>query len=64
MSREAHVQFCESVEGRFLCATHRVVLCAGAVDAPLATVRQVLDRLDLTLNETKTRIVDARQESF
>jgi RNA-directed DNA polymerase len=41
-----------------------VVLCAGAVDAPLATVRQVLDRLDLTLNETKTRIVDARQESF
>mgnify|MGYP001559309902 FL=1 len=27
-------------------------------------MRQVLDRLDLTLNETKTRIVDARQESF
>ena len=41
-----------------------VVLCAGAVDAPLATVRQVLERLDLTLNETKTRVVDARQESF
>lgn len=41
-----------------------VVLCAGKVDAPLATVRQVLDRLGLTLNETKTRIVDARQGSF
>jgi RNA-directed DNA polymerase len=41
-----------------------VVLCAGAVDAPLATVRHVLGRLDLTLNESKTRIVDARQESF
>lgn len=41
-----------------------VVLCAGAVDAPLDTVRHVLDRLGLTLNETKTRIVDARQESF
>ena len=41
-----------------------VVLCAGKVDAPLATVRQVLERLELTLNETKTRIVDARQESF
>jgi RNA-directed DNA polymerase len=41
-----------------------VVLCAGAVDAPLATVRHVLDRLDLELNETKTRMVDARQESF
>ena len=41
-----------------------VVLCAGAVDAPLDAVRHVLERLDLTLNETKTRIVDARQESF
>ena len=41
-----------------------VVLCKGAVDAPLGAVRHVLDRLDLTLNETKTRIVDARQESF
>ena len=41
-----------------------VMLCAGAVDAPLSTVRQVLERLDLTLNESKTRIVDARQESF
>lgn len=41
-----------------------VVLCAGAVDAPLATVRHVLGRLDLTLNESKTHIVDARQESF
>jgi RNA-directed DNA polymerase len=41
-----------------------VVLCAGKVDAPLNTVRHVLDRLDLTLNEAKTRIVDARQESF
>ncbi|MFI3158209.1 MAG: group II intron reverse transcriptase/maturase [Methylococcaceae bacterium] len=41
-----------------------VVLCAGAVDAPLTMVRHVLDCLDLTLSETKTRVVDARQESF
>lgn len=41
-----------------------VVMCRGKVDAPLATVRHVLERLDLTLNESKTRIVDARQESF
>lgn len=41
-----------------------VVLCAGAVDEPLSAVRHVLDRLDLELNETKTRIVDAKQESF
>ena len=41
-----------------------VVLCAGAVEKPLATVRQVLERLELTLNETKTRVVDARTASF
>lgn len=41
-----------------------VVLCGGQVDAPLAMVRRVLDRLDLVLNESKTRIVDARTESF
>jgi len=41
-----------------------VVLCAGNVESALATVRHVLDRLELTLNENKTRIVDAREESF
>jgi len=41
-----------------------VVLCRGKTDASLATVRHVLERLDLTLNESKTHIVDARQESF
>ena len=41
-----------------------VVLCRGKVDPPLAAVRHVLDRPDLTLNENKTHIVDARQESF
>lgn len=41
-----------------------VVLCRGKTETPLAAVRHVLDRLDLTLNENKTHIVDARQESF
>lgn len=41
-----------------------VVLCKGKVDAPLARIRHILDRLDLTLNESKTHIVDARQDSF
>ncbi len=40
------------------------MLCAGNVEEPLAMVRRVLDRLELTLNENKTRIVDARKESF
>jgi len=41
-----------------------VILCAGKVDRPLATLRKVLGLLELRLNETKTRIVDAREESF
>lgn len=41
-----------------------VVLCKGKTDAPLAVIRRVLDRLELTLNESKTHIVDARQTSF
>ena len=41
-----------------------VALCAGDVDAPMAALRQVLGRLDLRLNEAKTRVVDAREESF
>ena len=36
-----------------------VVLCRGNTTRPLAAVRHVLERLDLTLNETKTHIVDA-----
>ena len=41
-----------------------VVLCKKGVEEPLKVVRHVLDRLDLSLNETKTHIVDATQASF
>jgi len=41
-----------------------VILCARSVDAPMAMLRKVLGKLDLSLNETKTRVVDARKESF
>jgi len=41
-----------------------VVLCKDSVEAPLGVIRQVLSRLDLTLNEAKTRVVDAGSESF
>jgi hypothetical protein len=40
------------------------IVCAGDVEAPMAALRQVLGKLDLDLNETKTRVVDAREESF
>ena len=41
-----------------------VVLCKEGVEEPLKQVRNVLGRLELTLNEAKTRIVNADQEGF
>ena len=41
-----------------------VVLCRRDVQEPLKVVRRVLERLGLSLNESKTRIVDATQASF
>ena len=41
-----------------------VVMCRKEVEEPLKVVRHVLERLDLSLNETKTHIVDATQASF
>lgn len=41
-----------------------VVMCRKDVEEPLKVVRHVLERLDLSLNETKTHIVDATQTGF
>jgi group II intron reverse transcriptase/maturase len=41
-----------------------VVLCRKGTAAPRALIVRILDRLDLTLNETKTREVHALEESF
>ena len=41
-----------------------VVLCKAGVEEPLKVVRHVIERLGLSLNETKTQVVDATQASF
>ena len=41
-----------------------VVICRKDVEKPLELVRHVLERLDLSLNEAKTHVVDATQASF
>ena len=41
-----------------------VVMCRKDVQEPLKVVRHVLERLGLSLNEVKTRIVDATEASF
>lgn len=41
-----------------------VILCSQGTEGPLGVVKQVLERLELTLNVEKTRIVNSYQESF
>lgn len=41
-----------------------VILCRGNTDRILKGIRLVFSNLDLNLNEEKTHVVDARQESF
>jgi len=41
-----------------------VILCRGNTDRILKGIKMVFDDLGLTLNEEKTHIVDARQDSF
>ncbi len=64
MSGDVHVRICEHLGVRFPWATRLVVLCRGDVDEALKVVRHVLSRLDLSLNEAKTHIVDATEASF
>ena len=40
-------------------ADDMVILCKGNITKPLVLLKQILDRLGLTLNETKTHIVNA-----
>jgi len=41
-----------------------VILCRRQPERAMTTLRQILERLDLTLNETKTRTVDAFTGTF
>ena len=41
-----------------------VVLCKRGSEQPMATLRHILERMDLSLNETKTRTVDAYGGKF
>jgi RNA-directed DNA polymerase len=41
-----------------------VVLCRKQTDAPMKLIRRLMGRMGLSLNEEKTRVVDAWQERF
>ena len=49
---------------RFLGPTHLVILSRGKAAEALNWTRQVVARMGVTLNEAKTSIKQARQESF
>jgi len=41
-----------------------VILCRSGTERPMAVLHEIPGRMDLFLNEAKTRVVDARQEMF
>jgi retron-type reverse transcriptase len=45
-------------------ADDSVVLCRKGTEQPMEVIQRVFHRLGLRLNEQKTRVVNARQESF
>src|SRR4030042_1039033 len=58
-------QFQQRLEARIVrYADDVIVLCRRGSEQPMAVLRQILTRMGLTLNEAKTRVVDAYQGKF
>jgi len=64
MSREIHVRFCEGLRVRFPRATRLVICCRGTAESALLAMRKMMERLKLTVNETKTHVCCVPVESF
>jgi RNA-directed DNA polymerase len=45
-------------------ATHLVICCRGQAEEALATMRKIMGKLKLTVNETKTRVCELPEEKF
>lgn len=64
MTRECHVRFCEGGGVRFPSATRLVICCRQTAAQVQPLVTQQLQALGLTLHPAKTRVLEARQQSF
>ena len=64
MSGDAHVRICESLGVKFPRATRLVICCRGTADEAMATMRTMMSKLRLTVNETKTRLCHIPEETF
>ena len=64
MSGDVHVRFCERPEGRFPRATHLVVCGKAPADTMRGAVENVMERLRLPINVTKTRSIRVPEEPW
>src|SRR5262245_10216045 len=65
MTRERHVRFRESGGVRFPSATRLVILCReGKAEEALQKLREIMGKLQLTVNEEKTRICRVPEGEF
>lgn len=65
MSGDVHVRFRERLGGQFPGATRLVILCRrGKSEQAMTVLRQILERLELTLNGAKTKTVNAYEGKF
>ena len=64
MSREAPVRFREGLGVKLPRATRLVICCRGTADEAMTTMRRMMSKLRLTVNETKTRLCHVPEETF
>ncbi len=64
MSREVPVRFREGLGVQFPRATRLVICCRGNAQAAMQAMRNMMQRIKLTVNETKTHTCRVPDESF
>ena len=66
MSGDVQVRICERLGVKLPRATRLVVVCRSkaAAERALELIRQIMEKLKLTLHPTKTRLVDMGREGF
>ena len=64
MSREAPVRIREGLGVKLPRATRLVICCRGTADQAMTTMRTMMSKLRLTVNETKTRLRRIPEETF
>jgi RNA-directed DNA polymerase len=64
MRREPPVRIREGLGVKFPRATRLVICCRGTAEEAMTTMRRMMSKLRLTVNETKTRLCRVPEETF